>query len=63
MQEAIFFSISLDEASMHGRFNLCIHAYVMEDERSRREEDHLNLCTRMFWQNWWTVHTSSMTRP
>jgi hypothetical protein len=32
---AFFFSISLDEASKHGRSYLCIHAYVMEDSWDR----------------------------
>ncbi len=29
---------------------------VHGDLWSRLEEDHLNLCTRMYRQDWWTVH-------
>ena len=31
-------------------------SFVENDLRSRLVEDHLNLCTRMYRQDWWTVH-------
>ena len=30
--------------------------FAANDLRSRLEEDHLNLNTRMYRQDWWTVH-------
>lgn len=36
LQQAFVFSISLDEASKHGRSYLCIHAYVMEESWDRK---------------------------
>ncbi len=36
LQGAFVFSISLDEASKHGRSYLCVHAYVMEESWDRK---------------------------